>query len=164
MIHDFHLDEVHRFWAYQRVLPDSKEMRTLHKWINDHKEDECVMYHGTLGTLPIMNEGLKPTSARTRKSLQSASGFVYVSIYPNMARTFAEMAYPSKPVKVYAVRVKIMELKADKDQLRNQRVFGNVEIPKDTLACSLALGHGARIPRKLWPYELSEVYSSATNA
>lgn len=88
--------------------------------------------------------------------LAEPKGFVYLSIYPRHARDFASMAYPGKEVKVYGVTVPIRELMADKDQLRNQRHFAGREIPKDNLTFSLAFGHGARLKRRVWPYEIEE--------
>lgn len=86
--------------------------------------------------------------------MQSATGFVYLSIYPQSARTFGELAYPRKQVTVYAVDIKIKELLPDKDQLRNKRLYGQFDID-DTLADSLIFGHGARVKRNILPYELS---------
>lgn len=156
MKHLFWLDEVHREWACNDVAHNSGEIKRLHRFLLDHKEQMCVLYHGTSADIPVMTEGLKPTSARTRKSLQSQKGFVYLSIYPRHARDFASMAYPGKEVKVYGVTVPIRELMADKDQLRNQRHFAGREIPKDNLTFSLAFGHGARLKRRVWPYEIEE--------
>lgn len=156
MKHLFWLDDAHKEWAYADLPHDSKELQRLHRFLLDRKEDMCVLYHGTDASIPVMTEGLKPTSARTRKSLQSQSGFVYLSIYPRHARDFASMAYPGREVKVYAVTIAIKELKADRDQLCNQRRYAQREIPKDNLTFSLAYGHGARVGRRVWPYEIEE--------
>ena len=131
-----------------------KQRLAFNKWLRQHREDYVRLYHGTDSDLPILKDGLKKTSTRTKKSMQSATGFVYLSIYPQSARTFGELAYPRKQVTVYAVDIKIKELLPDKDQLRNKRLYGQFDID-DTLADSLIFGHGARVKRNILPYELS---------
>ena len=131
-----------------------KQRLAFSKWLRQHREDYVRLYHGTDSDIPILKDGLKKTSTRTKKSMQSATGFVYLSIYPQSARTFGELAYPKKQVTVYAVDIKIKELLPDKDQLRNKRLYGQFDID-DTLADSLIFGHGARVKRNILPYELS---------
>ena len=131
-----------------------KQRLAFSKWLRQHREDYVRLYHGTDSDIPILKDGLKKTSTRTKKSMQSATGFVYLSIYPQSARTFGELAYPRKQVTVYAVDIKIKELLPDKDQLRNKRLYGQFDID-DTLADSLIFGHGARVKRNILPYELS---------
>ena len=131
-----------------------KQRLAFNKWLRQHREDYVRLYHGTDSDIPILKDGLKKTSTRTKKSIQSATGFVYLSIYPQSARTFGELAYPRKQVTVYAVDIKIKELLPDKDQLRNKRLYGQFDID-DTLADSLIFGHGARVKRNILPYELS---------
>ena len=131
-----------------------KQRLAFSKWLRQHREDYVRLYHGTDSNIPILRDGLKKTSTRTKKSMQSATGFVYLSIYPQSARTFGELAYPRKQVTVYAVDIKIKELLPDKDQLRNKRLYGQFDID-DTLADSLIFGHGARVKRNILPYELS---------
>ena len=131
-----------------------KQRLAFSKWLRQHREDYVRLYHGTDSDIPILKDGLKKTSTWTKKSIQSATGFVYLSIYPQSARTFGELAYPRKQVTVYAVDIKIKELLPDKDQLRNKRIYGQFDID-DTLADSLIFGHGARVKRNILPYELS---------
>ena len=131
-----------------------KQRLAFSKWLRQHREDYVRLYHGTDSEIPILKDGLKKTSTQTKKSMQSATGFVYLSIYPQSARTFGELAYPRKQVTVYAVDIKIKELLPDKDQLRNKRLYGQFDID-DTLADSLIFGHGARVKRNILPYELS---------
>ena len=132
-----------------------KERLAFNKWLRQHREDYVRLYHGTDADIPIMKDGLKRTTTRTKKSMQSAPGFVYLSIYPQSARTFGELAYPRKQVTVYAVDIKIKELLPDKDQLYNKRLYGQFDVD-DTLADSLIFGHGARVKRNILPYELSK--------
>ena len=87
--------------------------------------------------------------------MQSACGFVCLSVYPGMAENFAQVAWPGKPVKVYAVTVFLRELRADKDQLRNQRLFAGREVG-DTVVESLVFGHGARIKGSIPLYKIRE--------
>ena len=133
--------------------PSDDEISAFNRWLRQHRDEYCILYHGTSADIDIISSGLKRTSARTKRSFQSAPGFVYLSVYPGSARTFGEIAYPGKPVSVYGVIVKIKELKPDLDQLRNKRMWGNIDCG-DTLADSLVYGHGARIARNIMPYEI----------
>lgn len=135
--------------------PTDKEIKSLNTYLQQNKDKTIRLYHGTNADFDIANEGLKPTSSRTRKSLQSASGFVSLSVYPGMARTFGEMAYPGKAIKVHAVEIPISKLKADLDQLRNRRLFAEQEVG-NTLAESLVYGHGAKVKGPVEPYQISE--------
>ena len=101
-----------------------------------------------------MHQGMLKTTLHRRNSYQSASGYVYLSIWPSSARMFGELAYPKQDVTVYAVDVKIRELLPDLDQLRNKRLFGNFDNIGMTLADSLIFGHGARVRREIKPYEI----------
>jgi hypothetical protein len=56
-----------------------------------------------------------PTSAKRRNSYQSTSGYVYLSVWPSLARTFGELGNPYDDVVVYAVDIKVKELKPDLD-------------------------------------------------
>ena len=105
-----------------------------------------------------MHEGLLRTTSRRRNSAQSESGYVYLSIYPSSAKTFGEIAYPRDEVIVYAVDIKIKELKPDKDQLVNKRRwgYGQFDFLGDSLAESLIFGHGARVRRDIRPYEIKK--------
>lgn len=81
----------------------------FNKWLKSHKNDKAILFHGTSENIPVLStdkvigQGLKRTSARTKKSYQSQTGFVYLSIYPSSAKMFGEMAYPNKKIKVYAI-------------------------------------------------------------
>lgn len=151
---DFRLDTRHHEWLYNHVSGDSPEVRRLHRFLLNNRDKNCILYHGTAEEIPILEQGLKKTSNRNKKSLQSQSGYVYLSTYPSHARMFGEMAYPSKKVVVYQVTISLYELRPDKDQLRNKRLFGGVTIIKEDLATSLAVGHAARVKRNIWPFEI----------
>jgi len=127
------------------------ELAKVKKFLQDNKYHKMVMYHGTSEAHDIEVEGLLPTSLKRRHSLQSSSGYVYLSLYPNCAKVFGELAYPKKSIVVYKVEVPIQMLKADRDQLRNRRLYSAWETG-DTLAESLVYGQGARVKGKVPPY------------
>jgi len=138
------------------VTPDS--MKELHRFLREHINENIIMYHGTSADFDIENQGLLPTSLKRRNSMQSSSGFVYLSLFPNMAKTFAEMAFPNKKVQVYKVTVPIEDLKPDKDQLFNKRVYCRDSNLGDTLVDSLVHGHGARLKGSIEPYKIVKHY------
>jgi hypothetical protein len=151
---NFHTDTRHHEWLYNSVKSDGVEIKKLRRFLWNNRDGECILYHGTSAEIPVMEQGLKKTTLRTKKSLQSQSGYVYLSTFPSSARMFGEMAYPSKKVVVYQVRICIYELRPDRDQLRNRKVFAGEYIEKEDLATSLAIGHGARVKRQIWPFEI----------
>lgn len=139
-------------------LCTEKDVRRFNQWLRTHADDYVRLYHGTASKFDIRHEGLKKTTAHRRHSYQSTSGFVYLSIYPSSARTFGEMAYPGQDVTVYAVDIKIRELRPDTNQLVNRRRFGYGEFDHigNTLADSLIFGHGARVSRAIRPWEIKQ--------
>lgn len=143
--------------------PSPEKVRELGIWLRDHPNDFVRLYHGTAATHPIMEQGLLPTSGQRRNSMQSGAGFVYLSVYPGMAKDFATMAYPGKPVKVYAVEVTVRRLLPDTDQLRNQRLYAERNV-SNTLANSLAFGHGARIKGAVEPFQIRPQQDDVTDA
>lgn len=147
----FHKDEQFSKYFYKDVTV--KEIKEFNKFLNTHKEHYVLLYHGTSSQIPVLNQGLYKTSQKTKKSLQSQSGFVYLSIFPDMAKTFGKMAYPYDDINVYEVFVKIKELKPDLDQLYNKRQYSGINIG-NSLAESLIYGHGARVARNIYPYEI----------
>jgi hypothetical protein len=151
----FNKDEIFHDWIFNNPeATDKKKVEQFNKWLKSHSEEECELYHGTSANLPILKEGLKRTSAKTKKSYQSQTGFVYLSIYPSSAEMFGSIAYPQKEISVYAITVKIKELLPDKDQLRNKRYWGETENLGNTLAESIIAGSGARIKRDIFIREI----------
>ena len=139
--------------------PDPKMLKDLGSFLQANKNDPFVtirLYHGTDADHPIDKDGLKATRASTAKSLQSAHGYVYLSVYPSMAKTFGEMAYPRKQISVYAVDVPLTKLLPDKDQLKNKRHFAGIET-KGTLLDSLVVGHGARLKGDAPKYMITKI-------
>ncbi len=125
----------------------------LSMYNNIYLDNLIRLYHGTSAKHNILEEGLKPTCNSRKKSMQSTNGYVYLSIFPNMAKTFGEMAYPQEKVNVYSVDIHVRYLKADLDQLRNKRYWAKKEVG-NSLAESLIFGHGARVKGKIEPYKI----------
>ena len=156
-VYDFHKDELFTHLFYGDFTErDKKEFgKTLR---NNKGEDYVLLYHGTTCNNTIESEGLKRTKESTKKSLQSQVGYVYLSVYPDMAKTFGKMAYPNEDICVYQVFIKIKDLKPDNDQLYNKRLWGGVKFShiKNNLVDSLLYGHGARVKRDILPYEIKK--------
>ena len=140
---DFSEDEAWHDIAYRE--PTKKAIARLNAWLKDNRYATIRMYHGTDASIPVMKEGLKPTSARTAKSLQSSHGTVSLSLFPGMAHQFGRLAYAGKEIAIYPVDVLVKNLVPDNDQLRNKRHFGGRTDIGDTLAESIAIGHGAKV-------------------
>jgi len=153
---DFHKDPQFDKFFYGEDF-SKKDLKEFNKLLRDNRgENYVLMYHGTSCENDIENEGIKKTTLKTKRSLQSQPGFVYLSVFPEMAETFAKLAYPMEDVCVYQVFVKIKYLKPDKDQLRNKRLYSEIDV-NDTLIDSLIYGHGARVPRNIEPYEIKKL-------
>ena len=138
-------------------------INALNRWIAAHscpyKIEKVVMYHGTAARHDVLNMGLQRTNAKTKRSLQSATGFVYLSLYPDMAKRFAEMAYPGEAVAVYAVTVYLRDLLPDHDQLKNKRLWGDFPVGTigTSVADSLVHGSGARVKKDLAPWQVRDI-------
>ena len=141
---------------FAKAEPDANDVAVLQRWLREHKNDSIVLYHGTDVSLPISQEGLKKTSARTARSLQSGTGNVYLTPYPTYAKAFGQFAYPEKEdsIAVYDVAVKVSDLRPDKDQLKNKRMAG-VDLG-DSLAASLLVGHSATVKHHIMNYDLQQ--------
>ena len=126
----------------------------MKKWLREHKDDYVRLYHGTSSSFDIAHQGLLPTSARRRNSFQSQSGYVYLSVWPSLARTFGEIGNPYHETVVYAVDIKVSDLKPDTDQLYNKRMTGEYDFAGNTLADSIIIGHGARVRGKIEPWRI----------
>ena len=139
---------------FAKAEPDANDVAVLQHWLKEHKNDSIVLYHGTDASLPISEEGLKKTSVRTKRSLQSGTGNVYLTPYPTFAKAFGQFAYPDKEdsIAVYDVAVKISDLRPDKDQLKNKRMEG-IDLG-DNLAASLLVGHSVTVKHNVMNYDL----------
>lgn len=149
---DFATDERWQDLFYDK--PPALRMKELASFIRGKGNDWVSLYHGTSSEHPIMTKGLLPTSNSRRKSLQSANGYVCLSVFPGMAYEFGKLAYPTKQIIVYRATICFRRLKADIDQLNNQRLHANRNCG-NTLVESLVYGHGARIKGKIEPMYLT---------
>ncbi|MDR2684864.1 MAG: hypothetical protein LBB53_05750, partial [Prevotellaceae bacterium] len=143
--------ELQKYLLNKDVTPE--DVKEFQRWLKGHREDYVRLYHGTASSNPITEKGILRTGQKRRKSLQSESGYVYLSRYPDASRFFGEYNNNGETT-VYAVDVKIKDLLPDTDQLRNRRMEGREDLG-DTLAESLIFGNGARLKRDIKPYEVS---------
>lgn len=138
--------------------PGDKEIRELNRWLRANRDKFVRLFHGTKKKYPIIEQGLLPCGRSRRNSLQSASGFVCLSVFPRTAEDFGRLGgnYNDEVV-VYAVDTLVANLKPDTDQLRNRRMWGGGHYSHvgNTLADSLVYGSGARVKGKIYPNVLS---------
>ena len=142
---------------FDNGLPDSAKIKKLSSWIKKNKDiylqTYVPMYHGTGRNIPVLEQGLLPTSTKRRRSFQSESGYVYLANTPEKAKIFGDLGNMSNTV-VYEVLVPVIKLLPDKDQLNNLRAVGaNVG---NSLAESLVYGGGARIKGSIAPWQIQE--------
>lgn len=147
-------EETSKFFTSFSDEYDKKLVYEFNRWLRIHKEDYMILYHGTSENNSIMDNGILTTNQKRGKNFQSSFGYVYLSVYPSLAKTFGELGYPYDKVVVYSVVIKIKELKPDIDQLNNKRQYDFPDIG-NTLADSLIYGSGARIKRSVKPYEIN---------
>lgn len=131
-----------------------KDIKEFSRYLRDNKMNFVRMYHGTAGGHDVMDKGLLPTSRTRAKSLQSASGYVYLAYDPQAALSFARMAYSGQntDLVVYAVDVTVGRLLPDRDQMANKRSVG-FDVGEG-LAHSLIYGHAARVKGKIDPMQI----------
>ncbi len=147
-------------FLYKSFLPNGESkphiISYFNDWLKEHKDDYVRLYHGTSSSNreSVLKKGILKTTERRRKSYQSSSGFAYLSRWPSMAKTFGEMNNHSD-TDVWAVDVKIRDLKPDLDQLVNKRHAGI--ICGDSLAESLLLGNGARVAKTIQPWQIHRI-------
>lgn len=136
----------------------NQDIDELNKFFRKNQYKALRLYHGTSIEHDIENDGLLKTKVKTKKSLQSQPGYVYLSLYKGMAKTFGEMAYPRKDIVVYEVHIQIKSLLPDKDQLYNKRLYGSDKNIGDTLADSAIYGSGFRVKADIPPYMIKNKY------
>lgn len=113
------------------------------------------LYHGTSVKHDVWDKGLLPTSATRRRSIQSGSGFVYLTYDPMRALTFAQMGYPREgPYVVYSVELPVRMLLADPDQLRNKRQWTGRDDIGTGLIDSLIHGGAVRVKGRVDTYRI----------
>jgi hypothetical protein len=140
--------------------PSPEKAQAINRWVLDNKNlnaNKFVrFYHGTDPSLPIEDEGLKPTTAKRRRSYQSKSGFVYLANTPERAENFGLLGNRGRCV-VYEVIVPVRSLRADLDQLNNQRATGRYGELGDSIGESVVYGGGVRIKGALEPWQVCKL-------
>ena len=129
-------------------------LKKFNKLLKDSKFKKIRLFHGTSPNINILDDGLLVTKLKTKKSIQSETGYVYLSIYPDSAKTFGNISYGITKSIVYEIIVPIIYLKVDKDQLFNVNFHGN-NVP-ESLGDSAIYGHGFRIKGDIPPYMISK--------
>lgn len=137
--------------------PTPQQVADFSSWLRARPNAFVRLYHGAPAGLNIEDEGLLPTSLSRRNSLQSTSGFVYLSAYPGMAYDFGHFASLNRApaadgarVAVYPVTITLRRLLADLDQLANRRKFAQEQVG-NSLAESLIRARGARVRGRVEP-------------
>jgi hypothetical protein len=131
--------------------PTIEDVDFLQKYLKSNKFNLIELYHGTSSDHNILDDGLLTTKLSTKKSMQSEIGYVYLSVFDSMAKTFGSFAYPKNDISVYKITVPVYFLEPDLDQLRNQRYYAGNNV-NNTLAESALFGHGFRIKGNIPPY------------
>jgi hypothetical protein len=143
---------------FEEGLPSESKVKAINTWVKNHADiyaNKFVkMYHATDPSLPIESEGLKPTSATRRRSYQSSSGFVYLANTPERAKNFGDLGNGGRCV-VYEVIVRIRHLKADIDQLNNQRGVG--KDVGNSIGESIIYGGGVRVAGRIDPWAIRKM-------
>lgn len=152
---DFASDDRFRHLFYGQ--PSAREIREFSSWLRARPNAFVRLYHGTAAVNPIEEQGILPCSTARRNSLQSAAGYVCLSVFPGLAYDFGAYAAMNRPaaadgarVAVYPVTRTVRALLADLDQLRNRRLFAG-EAVGNSLAESLVHGRGARVRGRVDP-------------
>ncbi len=142
-------------FPFSEGLPSQEKSQNMKEWLNKNKDiylpSYISLYHGASLSDPILEEGLKPTSSRRRKSYQSESGYIYLANTPERAKTFGELSNMGKCV-VYQVIVAVKDLKPDLDQLNNLRSTG-VQVG-NSVEDSIIYGGGARLKGSIPPHSI----------
>lgn len=147
-------------------IPDGVSPKEMTKHINSSKDiyrpKYIKLYHGTHPQHPIESEGLKPTSANRRKSLQSSSGYVYLATTPEKAKMFGDLGNGINNSKVYEVIVPTHHILPDHDQLNNKRA-AETEYGGDTkqeigksIGDSIVHGGTVRVKGAIPPWQIKE--------
>ena len=140
-------------------VPNAQKLADLKAWLTLHtdkyKNESVVLFHSTGARIPVLEQGLKPTTVTRRRSFQSQSGFCYLAVTPERAHAFGRLGNQNN-ARVYAVRILVKNLKADLDQLGNHRSVGT-EIG-NSLAESILWGGGARVKGAIPICDIAEVF------
>ena len=140
---------------FEEGVPNADKVKKIKEWLSKYSDPYDIryvkFYHATDSSLPIEEVGLLPTSNNRRRSYQSSSGYVYLACIPSDAKLFGDLGNMSRSV-VYEVVVRVIDLKADTDQLINIRGVGtNVG---NSVAESIVYGRGVRVKGKIDPWQI----------
>lgn len=140
---------------FEEGPPSKAKVKKIRDWIGSHNSrytmEYVKFYHATDPSIPVLTQGLLPTSFLRRRSFQSTSGYVYLANTPERAKAFGDLGNQSRAV-VYEVIVLVWKMKADLDQLNNQRAVG-VDVG-NSVAESIVYGGGIRIEGKIEPWQI----------
>jgi hypothetical protein len=136
--------------------PTDDDINFLNKYLKNNKFNLIELYHGTSSKNDIIEIGLLTTKIKTKKSLQSTPGYVYLSVFEDMAKKFGSFAYPTDDTVTYKITVPVYFIEPDLDQIRNVRMWSNENIG-ETLADSALYGHGFRIKGNIPPYMIKKL-------
>lgn len=143
---------------FQEGPPNKDKVSQMKSWLSKHNDryssEYVTLYHATSPDIPVLEEGLKPTSLTRRRSCQSTSGYVYLAPTPDRAKLFGDRGNCGQS-KVYEVQVLIQNLKADLDQLNNQRAVGAPV--KNSVAESIVYGGSVRVKGRIEPWQIDEL-------
>lgn len=143
-------------FPFEEGSPNQNKIEEMEKWIKLNKDiynpSYIKLYHATNPSIPVLEEGLKPTSLNRRRSYQSSSGYVYLANTPERAKVFGDLANQGRSI-VYEITIPVHKLKPDKDQLNNLRATGR-EIG-NSLAESIIYGGGVAHKGKIEPYYIT---------
>lgn len=132
-----------------------KDRKILNSYLKRNKQNSIVLYHGTSPRNNILSDGLLKTTTKRRLSYQSTSGFVYLAIFPDMAKMYSDVGYGISNSVVYKVIVPIEYIKPDTDNLYNKRMYSPTLDVQDTLADSLFYANTFKVKGNIPPYMIS---------
>jgi hypothetical protein len=148
---------------FEEGLPSKEKAARMRSWLSANSDlylqRYTVLYHGTDPRLPILKEGLKPTTPTRRRSFQSSSGFVYLAATPERAEQFGRLGNQGRCT-VYQVAVLVRHLLADLDQIRNQQSVGLAV--GTSLADSIVYTGCARVRGSIPPYQVRQYQPPAS--
>jgi len=137
-----------------------KTTKILNKKIREIKKDiyfpkKFLFFHGTgrRNRKSILEKGLLRTTKKTKKSIQSTPGYVYLSLNPESAKLFGSLAYAGEKLDVYAILVAAKDIKPDKDQIYNKNLYGNEKLSVN-IVNSLLYGNGVCVKKDIELYNL----------
>lgn len=147
---------------FEEGVPSPEKVRAMASWLRRHsgkydygRIEYVVLYHATGISIPVLEQGLLPTSVTRRRSYQSTSGYVYLAPTPERAKTFGDLGNGGRS-RIYAVKVPVKALRADTDQLNNLRSVG--VIVGNSVAESIVYGGSVRVKGRIEAWQIREVF------